>query len=79
MTRNRSFETHAGWGAAVALAASVAGMSVSGAVLIALAAGALVEAVQWVFPNTGSASIDDIIYTGVGALAGVGWVFFLTY
>ena len=79
MTRNRSFETHAGWGAAVALAAFVAGASVLIAFVIALAFGVIVEAVQWVFPNTGSASIDDIIYTGVGALAGVGWVFFLTY
>ena len=79
MTRNRSFETHAGWGAAIFLAASVAGVSVLIAFVIALVFGVIVEVVQWILPKTGSASINDIIYTGIGALAGVGWVFFLTY
>ena len=74
MTRNRSFETHSGWGAAVALAAAVAGLPVWQAFLIAFAAGVLVEAVQWAFPKTGSPSAADVIYTGIGAAAGAGWV-----
>ena len=74
MTRNRSFETHSGWGAAVALAAAVAGAPAWVAFLIAFSAGVLVEAVQWAFPRTGSATVDDVLYTGIGALAGAGWV-----
>jgi glycopeptide antibiotics resistance protein len=74
MTRNRSFETHSGWGAAVALAAAVAGAPAWVAFLIGFAAGVLVEAVQWAFPKTGSATVDDVIYTGIGALAGAGWI-----
>ena len=74
MKRNRSFETHSGWGAAVALAASVAGSPAWVAFLVAFAAGVLVEAVQWAFPRTGSATFDDVLNTGIGALAGAGWV-----
>ena len=74
MTRNRSFETHSGWGAAVALAAAAAGAPAWVAFLIAFAAGVLVEAVQWAFPRTGSATFDDVLYTGIGALAGAGWI-----
>ena len=74
MTRNRSFETHSGWGAAVVLAAAVAGSPAWVAFLIGFAAGVLVEAVQWAFPKAGSATAADVIYTGIGALAGAGWV-----
>ena len=74
MTRNRSFETHSGWGAAVALAAAVAGLPVWQAFLVAFAAGVLVEAVQWAFPKAGSPSAADVIYTGIGAAAGAAWL-----
>ena len=74
MTRNRSFETHSGWGAAVALAAAVAGLPVWQAFLIAFSAGVLVEAVQWSFPKAGSATMDDVLYTGIGAAAGAAWL-----
>ena len=74
VTRNRSFETHSGWGAAVALAASVAGAPAWVAFLIAFAAGVLVELIQWAFPKTGTPSLDDVLYTGVGAAAGAGWI-----
>ena len=74
VARNRSFETHAGWGMAVALAAAVAGLPAWQAFLVAFSAGVLVEAVQWSFPRTGSATADDVLYTGIGALAGAGWV-----
>ena len=74
VTRNRSFETHSGWGAAVALAAAVAGLPAWQAFLIAFSAGVLVEAVQWAFPKTGTANLADMCYTGVGAAAGAAWV-----
>ncbi len=70
VTRNRSFETHLGWGAAVVLAAAVAGAPAWVAFLIGFAAGVLVEAVQWAFPKVGSPSVEDVIYTGAGAFAG---------
>lgn len=70
MTRNRSFETHSGWGAAVALAAAVTGSPAWVAFLVAFFAGVLVEALQWAFPRTGSPSVEDVLYTGIGALAG---------
>ena len=73
MQRNRSFETHSGWGAAVALAAVVAGLEPWIAFIVGFAAGVLVEAVQWVFPRFGSPSAEDVIYTGLGALAGAMW------
>ena len=74
MTRNRSFETHSGWGAAVVLAAAVAGAPAWVAFLIGFAAGVLVEAVQWAFPKVGSPSVEDVIYTGVGAFLGAVFV-----
>ena len=74
VTRNRSFEVHAGWGAALVLAAAVAGVPVWGAFLIAFAAGVLVEAVQWAVPRAGSPSAEDVVYTGIGALAGALWI-----
>lgn len=74
MARNRSFETHSGWGAAVVLAAAVAGEPAWVAFLIAFAAGVLVEAVQWAFPRTGSATMDDVLYTGIGAAIGAAWL-----
>ena len=74
MKRNRSFETHSGWGAAVAFRRAVAGAPAWVAFLVAFAAGVLVEAVQWAFPKTGTASLDDMCYTGVGALVGACWV-----
>ena len=74
MMRNRSFETHSGWGAAVVLAAAVAGLPVWQAFLIAFFAGVLVELIQWAFPKTGAPSLGDVLYTGVGAAAGAAWV-----
>ena len=41
VTRNRSFETHSGWGAAVTLSAYVAGSSTPTALAIGVAAGIL--------------------------------------
>lgn len=73
MQRNRSFETHSGWGAAVALAAVAAGLGPWSAFLVAFAAGVLVEIVQWIFPRFGSPSAADVLYTGVGAGAGAVW------
>jgi uncharacterized membrane protein YjjP (DUF1212 family) len=73
MQRNRSFETHSGWGAAVALAAVVAGLGPWSAFLVAFAAGVLVELVQWAVPVTGNPSAEDVLYTGVGAVAGAAW------
>ena len=74
MTRNRSFETHSGWGAAVALAAAVVGLPAWQAFLVAFAAGVLVELIQWAFPKTGTPGLDDVLYTGVGAAVGAAWV-----
>ena len=68
--RNRSFEVHFGWGAAIALACLLFGASPALAFGAAFAAGWLVEAVQWAFPETGAASVEDAIYTGLGGLAG---------
>ena len=73
MQRNRSFETHSGWGAAVALAAVVAGFEPWSAFLVACAAGVLVELVQWAVPVTGTPSAADVVYTGVGAGVGAVW------
>ena len=70
MMRNRSFEVHAGWGAAVALALLLFGVTPAWAFAGAFAAGAAVEAVQWAFPATGEATWEDVIYTGIGGLAG---------
>jgi VanZ family protein len=72
--RNRSFETHSGWGAAVVLAAAVAGMPIWIAFLIGVVAGIAVEAVQYLFPKTGSPMVEDVIYTGIGAAIGAAWV-----
>jgi L-alanine-DL-glutamate epimerase-like enolase superfamily enzyme len=77
MTRNRSFETHSGWGAAVVLAAAVAGAPAWVAFLIGFAAGVLVEAIQALVPRLGSYDPKDMIYTGVGALAGAVWALLL--
>ena len=74
VTRTRSFETHSGWGAAVALAAAVAGLPAWQAFLVAFAAGVLVEAVQYLFPKTGSPTVEDVLYTGIGAAVGAGWI-----
>ena len=68
--RNRSFETHAGWGAAIALACLLFGASPAWAFAIAFVAGWAVEGVQRAIPATGQASVEDAIYTGVGGLAG---------
>ena len=74
MTRNRSFETHSGWGAAVALAAAVAGSPAWVAFMVAFAAGVLVEVIQALVPRLGSYDEKDMLYTGIGALAGAGWI-----
>ena len=68
--RNRSFEVHAGWGLAASLALLLFGGSPAWAFAGAFAAGAAVEAVQWAFPATGQATWEDVIYTGIGGLAG---------
>ena len=73
VTRNRSFETHSGWGAAVVLAAAVAGMPIWIAFLIGVVAGIAVEAVQYLFPKTGSPTVEDVLYTGIGAAVGAAW------
>ncbi len=73
MTRNRSLEVHGSAGAAVTLAAVVAGVDPVLAFLIGVLAGVAVEAIQWVFPRTGSPSWADVIYTAIGALAGALW------
>ena len=70
MQRNRSFEVHAGWGAAIALACLLFGATPALAFAAAFAAGWAVEAVQWAVPATGSATAEDAIYTGLGGLAG---------
>lgn len=70
MTRNRSFEVHAGWGAAVALACLLFGGSPALALAVALAAGAAVEAMQWAWPAAGQATIEDVLYTGAGGAMG---------
>ena len=68
MERNRSFEVHAGWGAAIALACLIFGASPAWAFAAAFVAGWAVEGVQKAFPSTGQASVEDAIYTGVGDL-----------
>ena len=68
--RNRSFEVHAGWGLAVSLALLLFGVPPALAFAGAFVAGLAVEAVQWAFPATGQATWDDVIYTGIGGLAG---------
>jgi VanZ family protein len=73
MIQNRSFETYASAGAAVTLAAVVAGVDPVLAFLVGVLAGVAVEAIQWVFPRTGSPSWADVIYTAIGALAGALW------
>jgi len=70
MERNRSFEVHAGWGAAIALACLLFGAPPAWAFAAAFVAGWAVEGVQRAFPSTGQASVEDAIYTGVGGLAG---------
>lgn len=78
MIRNRSFETHSGWGAAVVLAAAVAGAPAWVAFLIGCAAGVLVEVVQWAFPRLGAATAEDVLYTGIGAGAAALWAVAIT-
>ena len=68
--RNRSFEVHAGWGAAIALACLLFGAPPAWAFAAAFVAGWAVEGVQRAFPSTGQASVKDAIYTGVGGLFG---------
>ena len=70
MTRNRSFEVHFGWGVAVALALLLFGMPPYGAFIAAFVAGIAVELVQWRWPATGTATVEDAIYTGLGGVAG---------
>ena len=70
MERNRSFEVHAGWGAAIALACLLFGAAPAWAFAVAFVAGWAVEGVQKAIPATGRASVDDAVYTGVGGLAG---------
>jgi VanZ family protein len=73
MQRNRSFETHSGCGAAVALAAVVAGVDPLLAFVVGLVAGVFVELIQWAFPRFGGPSVKDVIYTGIGAFIGALW------
>ena len=71
--RTRSFEVHAGWGAAVALACIMAGLPLALAFIVAFAAGVFVEMAQWAFPRLGGADVMDAIWTGAGAAAAVGY------
>ena len=75
MKRNRSFETHSGWGMALTLALYVAGVSLPLAFIICMAAGVAVEWIQHVWPATGTADVWDVIYTAIGGLFAVGWLF----
>jgi hypothetical protein len=71
MTRDRSLEVHAGWGAAVAFAAVQAGATPALAFGLAVTAGVLVESAQWAWPRLGSADPWDAVWTAVGG-AGAG-------
>ena len=78
MKRNRSFETHSGWGAAVALSAYVAGSSTPTALAIGVAAGIAVELIQKAVPALGTYDNKDIVYTAIGAALGTAWILLLT-
>ena len=68
--RDRSFEVHFGWGAAIALALIVWGVLPAVAFAVAFAAGIAIELIQLRWPATGAATIEDAIYTGLGGVAG---------
>lgn len=70
MRRDRSFEVHFGWGLAVSLALSLFGVPPYGAFIGAVGAGIAVELVQWRWPVTGTATIEDAIYIGLGGAVG---------
>lgn len=38
------------------------------------AAGVAVEVIKWAVPATGQPSLEDIVYTGVGACAACAWI-----
>lgn len=66
--RDRSFEVHASAGWAITATAIATGASAPAAVGLAVAAGIAVELVQWVYPDTGTASVRDAVYTAIGAV-----------
>lgn len=70
MKRDRSFEVHFGWGAAIALGLIVFGVGPVLAFVVALVAGIVVELIHWRWPSVGTASIEDVIYTAMGGLTG---------
>ena len=73
--RNRSFETHAGWGAAIAAVLVAGGVHAATAAVLAYAAGWAVEVAQALSDRLGTYDPWDAHYTGMGgvlgALAGV--------
>jgi glycopeptide antibiotics resistance protein len=70
MQRDRSFEVHFGWGAAIALALIIWAVPPVWAMALAITAGVLVELIQLRWPVSGQASVEDAIFTGLGAVAG---------
>ena len=74
MTRNRSLEVHAGWGAAIVLAAVIAGASWPWSLALACVAGVACEVAQWVSPRLGQADLRDAVYTAAGAAAAAVYV-----
>ena len=69
MTRNRSLEVHAGWGAAIVLAAVIAGLPLAWALALGVAAGVACEVAQWAVPRLGMPDWRDAAYTAAGAAA----------
>ena len=70
MTRNRSFEVHAGWGAAIAAVLVAGGHHAAIATAAAYAAGWAVEGAQALSDRLGTYDPWDAHYTGMGGVLG---------
>ena len=70
MTRNRSFEVHTGWGAAIAAVLVAGGAHVAMAAVLAYAAGWAVEGAQALSERLGTYDPWDAHYTGIGGVLG---------
>ena len=70
MTRNRSFETHAGWGAAIAAVLVAGGHHAAIAAAVTYAAGWAVEGAQALSDRLGTYDPWDAHYTGMGGVLG---------
>ena len=70
MTRNRSFEVHAGWGAAIAAVLVAGGSHAAAAAVLAYAAGWAVEGAQALSERLGTYDHRDALYTGIGGVLG---------